>query len=80
MEVIREFIDASSLMTVMALPEAFQNRKLEVIVLPVEDPVPVQKNADIMGTIQSLVGAVPYTDQSLEALRAERLEKYEATD
>ena len=80
MEVIREFIDASSLMTVMALPEAFQNRKLEVIVLPVEDPVPVQKNADIMGTIQSLVGAVLYTDQSLEALRAERLEKYEATD
>ncbi len=80
MEVIREFIDASSLMTVMALPEAFQNRKLEVIVLPVEDPGPVQKNADIMGTIQSLVGAVPYTDQSLEALRAERLEKYEATD
>ena len=80
MEVIREFIDASSLMTVMALPEAFQNRKLEVIVLPVEDPVPVQRNADIMGTIQSLVGAVPYTDQSLEALRAERLEKYEATD
>ena len=34
MEVIRKFIDANSLMSIMALPEAFRNRKLEVIVLP----------------------------------------------
>lgn len=80
MEVIREFIDASSLMTVMTLPKAFQNRKLEVIILPVDEPTPVPKKSDVMETIQSLVGAIPYTNRSLEELRAERLEKYEAAD
>ena len=37
MEVIRKFIDANSLMSIMALPEAFRNRKLEIIVLPIEE-------------------------------------------
>ena len=36
MEAIRRYIDASSLMAVMALPEAFKNRKLEVLVFPME--------------------------------------------
>ena len=32
MEAIRKYIDASSLMTVMSLPETFKNRKLEVLI------------------------------------------------
>lgn len=39
MEVIRKFIDANSLMSIMALPEAFRNRKLEIIVLPTEQEI-----------------------------------------
>lgn len=80
MEVVRQWINANRLMSVMALPEAFRGRKLEVIVLPAEDPAPAQRKADIPLIVQSLVGAIPHTDQTLSELREERLEKYEAID
>ena len=69
MEVVRKYVDASSLMTIMTLPETFKNRKLEVIVLPIEEQTETPKNAfDIENTIQSLVGSVPYTDMSLSEI------------
>ena len=37
MEVVRKYIDASTLMSVMNLPESLRNRKLEVIVLPADE-------------------------------------------
>lgn len=78
MEVVRKYIDANSLMSVMTLPETFRNRKLEVIVLPTEEESETSKNAsDIERAIQSLIGAVPYTDMSLSEIREERLQKYE---
>lgn len=78
MEVVRRYMDADSLMTVMKLPEKFKNRKLEVIVLPAEEQENIPKKAtDIEQALQSLVGAIPYTDMSLEELREERLKKYE---
>lgn len=77
MEVIRKFIDANSLMSIMALPETFRNRKLEIIVLPTDEGVPVQRKADVPGIVQSLVGSIPYTDMTLSELRDERLGKYE---
>lgn len=80
MEVIRKFIDASRLMTVMSLPEAFQNRRLEVIVLPADEAVPACQKSAVPQIVQSLVGAVPDPGLSLSELRAERLEKYEAPD
>ena len=81
MEVVRKYVDASSLMTIMTLPETFKNRKLEVIVLPIEEQTETPKNAfDIEKTIQSLVGSVPYTDMSLSEIREERLQKYENID
>lgn len=81
MEVVRKYVDASSLMTIMTLPETFKNRKLEVIVLPIEEQTETPKNAfDIENTIQSLVGTVPYTDMSLSEIREERLQKYENID
>ena len=80
MEVIRKFIDANSLMSVMALPEAFRNRKLEVIVLPTEEDAVTQQKTDVPSIVQSLVGAIPHTDITLSELRDERLEKYETAN
>ncbi|MCM1086881.1 MAG: hypothetical protein NC318_02640 [Blautia sp.] len=78
MEVVRKYIDADSLMTVMKLPEKFRNRKLEVLILPADEQEKSSKKAiDIDKALQSLVGAIPYTDMSLEELREERLKKYE---
>lgn len=78
MEVVRKYMDADNLMTVMKLPEKFKNRKLEVIILPAEEQENTPKKAtDIEQALQSLVGAIPYTDMSLEELREERLKKYE---
>ncbi len=80
MEVIRKLIDANSLMSIMALPEAFQNRKLEIIVLPTDEDTPVRQKADVAGIVQSLVGAIPHTDLTLSELRDERLGKYETAN
>jgi len=81
MEVIREYIEASRLMSVMTLPETFKNRKLEVIVISGEETAKTRKKAsEIDQAVQSLLGAVPYTDMSLSELREERLKKYESAD
>lgn len=81
MEVVRKYVDASSLMTIMTLPETFRNRKLEVIVLPTEEQAVTSKNTfDVESVIQSLVGSMPYTDMSLSEIREERLQKYETID
>ena len=81
MEAVRKYIDADSLMRVMRLPEQFRNRRLEVLILPAEEPKKSLKKAmDIERALQSLVGAIPYTDMSLKELREERLKKYEDID
>ena len=78
MEAIRKYIDASSLMAVMALPETFKNRKLEVLVFPMEEQE--SEKTDIESVVQSLIGAIPTTDMSLEEMREERQLKYETVD
>ncbi len=80
MEVIRKFIDANSLMSIMTLPEAFRNRKLEIIVLPTDEETVTQQKTDVPTIVQSLVGAIPHTDMALSELRDERLGKYEAAN
>lgn len=77
MEVIRKYIDANSLMSIMTLPEAFRNRKLEVIVLPTDEQASAEQTKDIQSIVQSLIGAIPHTSLSLTELREERLGKYE---
>lgn len=77
MEVIRKLIDANSLMSVMALPEAFRNRKLEIIVFPTEEDTAVQRKENVPDIVRSLVGAIPHTDLTLSELRDERLGKHE---
>lgn len=78
MEAIRKYIDASSLMAVMALPETFKNRKLEVLIFPTEEQEPEKEN--IASVVQSLIGAIPATDLSLAEMQEERRRKYETAD
>ncbi len=80
MEAIRKYIDASSLMTVMTLPESFTNRKLEVLVFPVEEQESKTEKIDIESVVQSLIGAIPDVDMSLQELQEERRQKYETVD
>lgn len=81
MEVVRKYMDAESLRSIMTLPEDFKNRRVEVIILPVEETGKKNKKpSDVERAIRKLAGAVPYTDLSLEELRKERLGKYEAVD
>lgn len=80
MEVIRKFMDANALISIMALPEAFHNRKLEIIALPPDKDAPVQEKADVEDVVQSLVGAIPYTGLTLSELRDKRLGKYGTAD
>ena len=51
MEVIRKFIDANSLMSIMNLPEAFRNQKLEVILLPADEQVSEGQSKGIQNVI-----------------------------
>lgn len=39
-----------------------------------------KKSEDVESIVQSLIGALPSTDMSLEDFREERLRKYEAVD
>lgn len=78
MEAIRRYIDASSLMSIMALPETFKNRKLEVLVFPTEEQESKKEKIDIESVVQSLIGVIPDVDMTLEELREERRQKYVA--
>ena len=62
-------------MAVLSLPDTFRNRQLEVIIRPVEEQT--KSDAVQENIVQSLIGAIPYTDLSLSELREERLGKYE---
>lgn len=39
MEAVRKYIDAKKLMSIISLPEAFQNKKLEIIIMPVAEEI-----------------------------------------
>lgn len=80
MEAIRRYIDASRLMSIMALPETFKNRKLEVLVFPTEEQESKKEKIDIESVVQSLIGVIPDVDMTLEELREERRQKYETVD
>lgn len=80
MEAIRRYIDASSLMSIMALPETFKNQKLEVLVFPTEEQQSKKEKIDIESVVQSLIGVIPDVDMTLEELREERRQKYETVD
>jgi hypothetical protein len=85
MEVLRKIIDSKELETLFSLPKSFQNKDIEIIMLPVnkkrEKPHITRQMIDEMlpGSItQSLVGTIPFSNISLEDIRLERLQKYES--
>lgn len=78
MEVVRKFIDASRLMSIISLPDTLKNRKLEIIVLPVEEhEESIKKDSQIESIVDSLTGIISDSGMELKDYRAERLEKYE---
>ena len=87
MEFVRQVVEGSELANVIRLPMSLLNGKVEVIVLPIAEKSPPSKysgkNIDEMleGSVtQSLIGAIPISEISLEEIREERLRKYESAD
>ena len=86
MAALRKIVDSSALTDIFDLPPAFKNRKIEVVMFPVEEKKAVHFTmAQIeewtkAPEIQSLVGALKSTlpsDISISDIRKERLaEKY----
>ena len=77
MEFVREIIDSNVLDQVLPLPHSFHNHKVEILVFPVQDRKK-QLNDLMEGSItQSLIGAIPHSDVTLDEIRALRLKKYE---
>jgi len=86
MEFIREIIDSNMLDQVLTLPPSLQDRKVEILVFPVQDRekkinIDNEKLHDLMeGSItQSLIGAVPHPDITLNEIRSLRLQKYDGS-
>ena len=84
MEYVRKIIDSSVLDHVLTLPRSFHNRKVEILIFPVPDKGKKinmnQKKIDELmeGSVtQSLIGAVPHPDITLEEIRSLRLQKYD---
>ena len=78
MEFVREIIDSNVLDQILPLPQSFQNHKVEILVFPVQDR---KKQLDdlMKGSItQSLIGAIPHSDITLDEIRVLRLKKYES--
>jgi len=84
MEFVREIVDSSALDQVLTLPRSFHNRKVEILVFPVQGKekrmnIGKEKINELMeGSItQSLIGAVPRSDITPEEIRSMRLRKYD---
>jgi hypothetical protein len=87
MEFVRQIMEGADLANVVPLPKSFQNKKVEVIVLPIAEKTAQKKPSSgsmeemLEGSItQLLIGAVPCSKISLEEIREERLKKYESTN
>lgn len=80
MEFVRKIADASSLMKIVQLPDTLMNRKLEIIVLPVDhsQKETVRENMTVSGLsdiTQSLIGSIPVSDITIEEIKEERLKQ-----
>jgi hypothetical protein len=85
MEFIREIIDSDVLDKVLPLPRSFHDRKVEILVFPIREQerkiyIDRDKINELMeGSVtQSLIGAIPHSDMSLDEIRSLRLQKYDS--
>ena len=84
MEAVRQVINSSLLSNIISLPTSFHNKNIEITVVLKEEnnslPSLTGLNIDAMlaGSVtESLIGALPNTNKTLDDYRAERLLKYE---
>ena len=87
MEAVRQIVDSTLLKDIVTLPKGFQNKKVEVIVLLQEEKAikPILTGIDINSLLkgsltESLIGAIPQSNLTLDDYRAERLVKYDRTN
>jgi len=66
MEYVREIIDPNKLKGVIQIPEEMEKSKVEIIILPVEEPREQSPLADKLQAIEELNGLI--SDQSKEKL------------
>jgi hypothetical protein len=85
--VYRQVVSANALSGVIAMPQIFRNKRVEVTIREVPEAASSPKidmaNIEHMmdGSItQSLIGIVPNDGKTLDDYRAERLSKYERVD
>jgi hypothetical protein len=85
--VYRQIVSADALSGVIAMPQSFKNKRIEVIIREAPEDASAPKidiaNIERMmdGSItQSLIGIVPNSGKALDNYRAERLSKYERAD
>jgi hypothetical protein len=86
MEFLREIIDSSKLDHILTLPKSLHDRKVEILIFPAQEQkkltgIDSGKINELMeGSItQSLIGAVPHPDITLDEIRSLRLRKYDNT-
>ncbi|MCL2221014.1 MAG: hypothetical protein FWC20_01655 [Oscillospiraceae bacterium] len=87
MEAVRQVIDSTLLSGIIPLPKKFENKRVEIVVSLNEEEkaIPSLSMSDIdsmlKGSItESLTGAIPQTEKTLDNYRAERLSKYECSN
>jgi hypothetical protein len=85
--VYKQIVNADALSSVITMPPAFKNKRVEVIIREAPNYVSSRKvylkdiSCMMDGSItQSLVGIIPNNDKSLDDYRAEKLSKYECID
>ena len=83
-EAVRQVIDSDLLRGIISMPESFQNKQVEIIIITKEKKgtLPTFTNQDIdsmlFGSVtESLIGAIPQSNKTLEDYRSERLSKHD---
>ena len=87
MEAVRQVINSDLLQGVISLPKSFRQRTVEIIIFVQEEkstlPSFTKNDIDslLSGSItESLIGALPASNKTLDDYRSERLAKYEAVN
>jgi hypothetical protein len=85
--IYRQIVSADALSDVISVPQAFKNKRVEVIIREAPKTVSAPKiDMEDIGRMmggsitESLIGIVPNSGKTLDDYRAERLSKYERAD
>ena len=77
LKTVRKEMNAGELKGLIDLPNYEDDQRVSITVSPAEEQKDLSAD-ELKKIVKSLVGAIPYTDKTLDELRMERLErKYE---